>query len=61
MPVDPQIQVLLDKGTGVPATHMLTVVEARAQYEARISLMAPPAAVGNVSQRTTIRTAPGAS
>ena len=36
MPVDPQIQVLLDKGTGVPATHMLTVVEARAQYEARL-------------------------
>ena len=52
MPVDPQIQVLLDKGTGVPATHVLTVVEARAQYEARISLMAPPALVGRVSQRT---------
>jgi acetyl esterase len=51
MPVDPQIQALLDKGTGVPATHTLTVADARAQYEARISLMAPPAAVGNVSQR----------
>ena len=46
MPVDPQIQALLDKGTGVPATHTLTVAAARAQYEARISLMAPPAAHG---------------
>jgi hypothetical protein len=53
MPVDPQIQALLDKGTGVPATHTLTVAAAREQYEARISLMAPPAAVGNVSQRFT--------
>jgi acetyl esterase len=52
MPVDPQIQALLDKGTGVPATHTLTVAEAREQYEARISVMAPPAAVGSVSQRT---------
>jgi acetyl esterase len=52
MPVDPQIQALLDKGTGVPATHTLTVATARAQYEARISLMAAPAAVGNVSERT---------
>jgi hypothetical protein len=25
MPVDPQIQALLDKGTGVPATHTLPV------------------------------------
>ena len=47
MPVDPQIQTLLDKGTGVPATHTLTVAAARTQYEARISLMAPPAPVGN--------------
>jgi acetyl esterase len=36
----------------VPATHTLTVTAAREQYEARISLMAAPAAVGNVSQRT---------
>src|SRR5271157_4719170 len=52
MPVDPQIQELLDKGTGVPATDTLTVATARAQYEARVSLMASPAAVGNVSERT---------
>jgi hypothetical protein len=25
MPVDPQIQALLDKGTGVPATHTLPI------------------------------------
>jgi hypothetical protein len=29
MSVDPQIQALLDKGTGVPATHTLTVAAAR--------------------------------
>ena len=37
MPVDPQIQALLDQGTGVPATHTLPVAEARGQYEARIA------------------------
>ena len=52
MPVDPQIQALLDKGTGVPATHTLSVPVARAQYEARIAIMAPPAAVGAVTERT---------
>jgi acetyl esterase len=52
MPVDPQIQALLDKGTGVPATHTLSIAEARAQYEARIGIMAPPASVGSVSERT---------
>jgi len=41
MPVDPQIQELLDMGAGVPATNTLTVAEARIQYEGRISLMAP--------------------
>jgi acetyl esterase len=30
MPIDPQIQILLDKGTGVPATHTLPVEVARA-------------------------------
>ncbi len=37
MPVDPQIQALLDMGTGVPATNTLSVPEARAQYEGRVS------------------------
>jgi acetyl esterase len=41
MPVDPQIRALLDQGAGVPATQTLPVPEARAQYEARIALMAP--------------------
>jgi len=41
MPLDPQIQALLDKGAGVPATETLAVPQARAQYEARIALMAP--------------------
>jgi acetyl esterase len=52
MPVDPQIQALLDKGMGVPATHTLSVPEARAQYEARVALMAPPAAVAAVDERS---------
>lgn len=52
MPVDPQIQTLLDKGAGVPATETLPVDEARAQYEARIALMAPPAPVAGVAERS---------
>ncbi len=52
MPVDPQIQFLLDKGAGVPATHTLPVAEARAQYDARIAIMAPPAPVGGVAERS---------
>jgi acetyl esterase len=52
MPVDPQIQVLLDKGTGVPATHTLPVEVARAQYEARIALMAPAAEIASVREQT---------
>jgi acetyl esterase len=53
MPVDPQIQTLLDKGTGVPATHTLPVDVARAQYEARIALMAPPAAIAGTRELIT--------
>jgi acetyl esterase len=52
MPVDPQIQVLLDRGAGVPATHTLPVAEARRLYEARIAVMAPPADVASVSERS---------
>src|SRR5688572_21498685 len=51
MPVDPQIQALLDRGTGVPATHTLPVAEARRLYEARIAVMAPPAEVAKVTAR----------
>lgn len=53
MPVDPQIQTLLDKGTGVPATHTLPVDVARAQYEARIALMAPPADIAGTRELIT--------
>jgi acetyl esterase len=52
MPVDPQIQALLERGTGVPATHTLPVAEARRLYEARIAVMAPPAKVAKIAQRT---------
>src|SRR5258708_39626827 len=51
MPVDPQIQALLDRGTGVPATHTLPVAEARRLYEARVAVMAPPAKVAKVEER----------
>lgn len=50
MPVDPQIRALLDRGTGVPATHTLPVAEARRQYEARIALMAPPPQMTKVQE-----------
>jgi acetyl esterase len=53
MPIDPQIQALLDKGSGVPQTHTLPVAEARRLYEARIAAMAPPAKVAKVAQRFT--------
>lgn len=51
MPVDPQIRALLDRGTGVPATHTLPVAEARRQYEARIALMAPPPRMAKIAER----------
>jgi acetyl esterase len=53
MPVDQQIQALLDKGTGVPATHTLPVGVARAQYEARIALMALPAEIAGTRELIT--------
>jgi acetyl esterase len=52
MLVDPQIQALLDKGTGVSATHTLPVDVARTQYEVRIALMAPPADIGSFREQT---------
>ncbi len=51
MPVDPQIQALLDKGTGVPDTSTLPVEEARRQYEGRVALMAPGPDMADVSER----------
>ena len=51
MPVDPQIQALLELGASAPATNTLSVEQARAQFEARIGLMAEPAAVDAVKQR----------
>jgi acetyl esterase len=51
MPLDPQIRALLDKGTGVPATHTLPVDVARAQYEARIALMAPAAEIAGTREQ----------
>ena len=36
----------------MPATHLLSVPDARAQYEARVSIMAPAAPVGAVTERS---------
>jgi acetyl esterase len=52
LPVDPQIQALLDRGAGVPATHTLPVAVARTQYEARIALMAPPPEIAGMREET---------
>src|SRR5260370_11220936 len=52
MPVDPKIQALRDRGTGVPATHTLPVDVARAQYEVRIALMARPADIAGLREQT---------
>lgn len=51
MPVDPQIAALLEAGRIAPQTHTLSVPDARTQYEARIAVMAPPAAVARVEER----------
>ena len=51
MPVDPQIQALLDAARDAPPTPSLSVAEARALYEARIAAMAPPAHVARVEER----------
>src|SRR5271154_3208065 len=50
MPVDPQIQALLDRAAGVPPTHTLPVAAARTQAEARVALMAPPAEIAGVRE-----------
>src|ERR1700738_2713409 len=39
LPVDPQIQTLLDRVAGVPATHTLPLAAARTQAESRVALM----------------------
>jgi acetyl esterase len=51
MPLDPQIAALLEAGKAAPQTHTLPVDAARTQYEARIAVMAPPAAVARVEER----------
>jgi acetyl esterase len=43
---------MLDRGTGVPATHTLAVAAARTQYEGRVALMAPPAEIAELREQT---------
>ena len=51
MPVDPQIQALLDKGASVPATHTLPVEEARRLYNGRAAIMKPGPDMADVAER----------
>jgi acetyl esterase len=51
MPVDPQIQALLDAGRHLPRTETMPVPRARAQYEARIAAMAPAAPIAGTTER----------
>lgn len=51
MPVDPQIALLLEAARDAPPTQTLSVPAARAQYEARVAAMAPPARVARVEER----------
>ncbi len=52
MPVDPQIQAILDKAAGLPPTHTLSIAEARARYEARLDALPPPPEVAAVTERS---------
>jgi acetyl esterase len=52
LPVDPQIQALLDKAAGQPPTHTLPVAVARAQFEARTAAMARPADIAGAREET---------
>ena len=51
MPVDPQIQALLDRAAHLPSTHTLSVADARARYDALIKVLPPAAAIGGVDER----------
>jgi hypothetical protein len=52
LPLDPQIKALLDRAAGLPEIQTLAVAEAREMMGRRVGLMAPPAAVGVVADRT---------
>ena len=52
MPVDPQIQALLDRSAHLPATHTLSVADARARYDALVKVLPPAASVARIAERT---------
>ena len=51
MPVDPQIQAILDRAAMLPGTHTLTVAGARARYEALVKVLPPAAGIAGVAER----------
>lgn len=52
MPVDPQIQALLDKAATTPQTHTLSVAAARQLFESRTAVMPKAAAIASVTERS---------
>lgn len=52
MPVDPQIQAILDRAAHLPGTHTLSVAEARARYDALVKALPPAAPVAGVAERS---------
>ena len=52
MPVDPQIQAILDGAAGLPGTHTLSVTEARARYDALVKVLPPAAPVASLAERS---------
>ena len=52
MPVDPQIQALLDRAAHLPGTHTLSVADARARYDALVKVLPPAAAIARVEERS---------
>jgi len=52
MPVDPQIQAILDRAAHLPGTHTLSVPVARARYDALVKVLPPAAAIASVAERT---------
>ena len=51
LPVDPQIQAMLDRAAHLPGTHTLSVADARARYDALVKVLPPAAPVARVEER----------
>lgn len=52
MPVDPQIQALLDRSAHLPGIHTLSVADARARYDALVKVLPPSALIARVAEQS---------